>query len=114
MVYLIHFFEPLAHARHYVGYTESAKTLDARLEHHKTGNGSRLMAAVSKAGIEWTVVRTWKGGDRNFERWIKDQHNAARFCPVCRAEYLAKKRRARQPVSAGVTLAPNADGRSNQ
>jgi hypothetical protein len=45
-VYLIHFDEPYKHARHYVG---SAVSLDARLEEHRRGSGSRLMAVIAAA-----------------------------------------------------------------
>jgi predicted GIY-YIG superfamily endonuclease len=77
-VYLIHFERPYQHARHYAGW---ASDLTGRLRHHRQGNGSRLMAAVSAARIPWRVVRTWDA-DRNFERKLK-QHSLTRFCPVC-------------------------------
>ena len=87
MVYLIHFDHPLGNlanprgqAWHYIGYTEN---LDARLEEHRSGNGSAIMAAVGRAGITWHVVRTWEGG-RDVERALKAQKNAARLCPICR------------------------------
>jgi hypothetical protein len=85
-VYLIHFDKPLGNlanprgqARHYLGYTED---LDARLEAHRQGNGSAIMAAVADAGIPWRLVRTWEG-DRSLERQLKDQHNSPRLCPIC-------------------------------
>jgi len=78
-VYLIHFDKPLKHARHYLGW---ADRLDARLAHHRTGNGARLMAAVATAGIGWEVVRTWPG-DRTWERRLKRGKNAPQICPVC-------------------------------
>lgn len=84
-VYLLHFDVNLAHARHYIGW---AKDLDARLRHHGTSNGSRLMAAVSGAGIGFRVVRTWPG-DRHLERKLKQRKDAASLCPQCRARRLA-------------------------
>lgn len=87
-VYLIHFSEPIGdldnprgQAQHYLGYTED---LEARLEAHRTGNGSAIMAAVARRGIGWRVVRTWEGG-RALERRLKDRHNSPKLCPICRA-----------------------------
>ena len=85
-VYLIHFERPIGdldnprgQARHYLGFTED---LDDRLQAHRTGNGSAIMAAVAREGIGWHLVRTWPG-DRDLERELKAQHNSPRFCPVC-------------------------------
>lgn len=83
MVYLIHFAEPYKHARHYIGFTESKKTLSARMEHHRNGQGSRLMRAVTVAGIAWHVVRIWAEGDRTFERSLKERKEAPKLCPIC-------------------------------
>lgn len=82
-VYLIHFDQPFSHARHYIGWTHNGHTLRARLDHHQNGSGARLMRAVSRAGIPWRVVRTWRGMDRHFERRLKNQNNSARLCPIC-------------------------------
>jgi len=84
-VYLIHFERKLAHAQHYIGWTQN---LPMRLHHHRTGNGSRLMAAVSKAGIRWVVAATYWEKDRYFERKYKNRHNAAKLCPICRGNLL--------------------------
>jgi len=88
-VYLIHFSRPIGdldnprgQARHYLGFTQD---LEARLEAHRTGNGSAIMAAVSRAGVGWTLARMWEGG-RDLERQLKNQHNSPRLCPVCRGE----------------------------
>jgi predicted GIY-YIG superfamily endonuclease len=83
LVYLVHFEKPLHHARHYVGYTDS---LDARMICHQNGNGSKLLRAVTGAGISWDVVRVWRDVDRTFERRIKNQKHSWRHCPVCREE----------------------------
>lgn len=77
-VYVIHFKRPFGHARHYVGW---AKRLDQRLAHHRSGNGARLMASVSAAGIPWWVTRTWQAS-RTFERRLKG-HSGTRYCPEC-------------------------------
>jgi predicted GIY-YIG superfamily endonuclease len=78
-VYLLHFDKPLKHARHYIGFSTS---LARRLEHHRKGSGSSLMAAVARAGIEFKVARTWKA-DRTFERSLKNRNNAPKLCPIC-------------------------------
>lgn len=88
-VYLIHFDRPLGNpdnprgqAQHYIGY---AADLEARLEAHRNGNGSALMAAVQRAGIGWSVARTWPDGDRALERRLKRMKAAPRLlCPICR------------------------------
>ena len=81
-VYLLHFERPYRHARHYLGY---AKNVDERLRAHRVGAGARLMEVVTEAGIGFTLARTWRG-DRKLERRLKNQHNAPRLCPVCRAQ----------------------------
>lgn len=83
MVYLIHFQKSYYHSQHYIGYSENGHTLKKRIEHHQNGNGAKLLRAVSKAGIPFEIVRVWKDGDRNFERKLKNQKNAKRFCPIC-------------------------------
>ena len=35
--------------------------LDSRLEAHRAGHGTRLMAVVKAAGISWQLARTWPG-----------------------------------------------------
>lgn len=83
-VYLIHFDEPVKRARHYMGWT--AKPVEERITRHTSGDGSRLMRAVVRAGIGFRVVRTWERVDRNFERTLKNKKCAPRLCPVCRKE----------------------------
>ena len=89
-VYLVHFTNPIGNpanphgsAQHYIG---SARDLAARLESHRTGNGSKLMAAVAQAGISWSCVKVWVNVPRSFERELKSKKHAQRFCPVCRGE----------------------------
>lgn len=79
-VYLIHFDRPLAHARHYLGYTDN---LIERLERHRQGNGARLMQVIKELGISWRLARTWDG-ERALERRLKNQKNGPRLCPICR------------------------------
>jgi predicted GIY-YIG superfamily endonuclease len=79
-VYLIHFDEPLAHAKHYVGFTTN---FDNRMKSHHKGTGARLLAVLNEKSIGWNVSRTWHGVSQKLERAIKDSKNTARFCPVC-------------------------------
>jgi predicted GIY-YIG superfamily endonuclease len=78
-IYLIHFDEPLSHARHYIGWTQDEMV---RVELHQGGRGSRLLAAVQAQGIPWRVVRRWRG-TRDQERYLKNQRHGPAFCPVC-------------------------------
>ncbi len=80
-VYILHFDRPYHHAKHYVGY---AKDVEARIERHKAGNGARLIQVITEAGIGFVVARVWKGKTRTFERKIKDSHNTAKYCPICK------------------------------
>jgi predicted GIY-YIG superfamily endonuclease len=61
VVYLIHLDQPLAHARHYIGFTDD---LERRLHEHQQGNGAKMLAAVARAGISWRLARIKVG--RNF------------------------------------------------
>lgn len=85
IVYLIHFEKPLKHARHYIGFCEFGN-LEKRMEQHRKGNGSKLMAAVNEAGIGWEVAKIWENVDRSFERRLKNRNGASRFCPFCKDE----------------------------
>ena len=79
VVYLLHFTAPYKHARHYVGYTDD---LAARLRDHFAGRGARLLEVIVSAGIGAQLARTWSG-TRTMERYIKNQKNTPRLCPVC-------------------------------
>lgn len=81
MVYLIHFDGHLAHAQHYIGFCE--ENLAQRVKRHREGRGSKLMRAVTRAGISWHVVRTWENGNRDFEKRLKNRKNAKKLCPIC-------------------------------
>jgi predicted GIY-YIG superfamily endonuclease len=82
VVYLLHFERPLHHAKHYLGCTND---LTKRLKKHRTGNGSKLMRAVTKAGIGFIIAKTWHG-DRHFERWLHNKKNSPKFCPICQRQ----------------------------
>lgn len=79
-VYLIHFEKKLHHAGHYIGW---AKHLDERIKHHLNSTGARLLAVLNEKGLKWAVVRIWEEHDRHFEKKLKVQNNAARYCPTC-------------------------------
>lgn len=106
-IYLIHFERPVGlpddnrqakgrgprkgqvfGASHYCGF---AKDFEKRLEQHKNGNGSKLCAAARRAGIAFSIVRTWEG-TRALERKIKNTRQLKGYCPVCKAEVLRKHR----------------------
>ena len=78
-VYLLHFSRRYGHAGHYTGWTSD---LPRRLATHAAGQGARLLAVITEAGIEWQLARTWAGG-RGRERQLKQQGGAARRCPLC-------------------------------
>ncbi len=80
IVYLIHFERPYYHAQHYLG---STRDLARRVEQHRSGAGSPLLAAVTLAGIPWQVVRTWRNAGRIGERDFKRLHCNPSLCPVC-------------------------------
>jgi predicted GIY-YIG superfamily endonuclease len=79
-VYLIHTETKLAHAGHYLGFSDN---LAARIACHEHGNGAKLMAAFARNDIRWAVVRVWPDGDRELERKLKNQHHGPRLCPIC-------------------------------
>lgn len=81
-VYLIHFREPYKQAQHYLGW---AKRYRRRIAHHRNGSGARLVQVVNAAGIDWRVVRAWKG-TRNDEKRLKGWNNGRRLCPICAEE----------------------------
>lgn len=86
-VYLLHFDVPIGDpsnshgmAQHYMGCSDN---LEERLKAHRHGYGAAIMAAVSRAGIDWQLARTWDGG-RDLERQLKRRKNARFLCPLCR------------------------------
>lgn len=82
IVYLIHFEVPYHHAKHYLGFCED-NNLASRMERHKSGNGSKLIRAVEKANIKWSLVKVWENQSRSFERVLKNKKNSCKLCPCC-------------------------------
>lgn len=85
VVYLIHLDRPLAHARHYIGFTQ--RNFKKRYMDHLTGKGARMLEVCVQRGITFDVVRIWRGADRSFERKLKNRHGAADLCPICNAKF---------------------------
>lgn len=91
MIYILHIDPPLAHARHYVGWTQD-EDVTRRVEQHLKQSGrrpSRLIGAALAAGRTVTLAGVLEG-DRDFERRLKSRHGAAAYCPACRREYNAR------------------------
>ena len=80
IVYLLHFERSYRHAGHYIGFTQN---LEQRLEEHRAGRGSPLIAAAIAEGIDFQLAAIWEG-DRHDERRLHRQKNTrARLCPLC-------------------------------
>lgn len=89
-LYLVHFERPLAHAQHYLGWTQC--DLDERITRHRGGDGARLLAVANERGIGWEVVRVWPGAKRSVEQKYKRAKHNRRLCPVCRQEQITRGR----------------------
>jgi hypothetical protein len=81
VVYLEHLDQPMAHARHYLGWTPYS-TPALRHQQHLLGRGARLLQVANERGITYGIVRVWLGG-RSLERRLKAQHHGPRLCPIC-------------------------------
>lgn len=82
VVYTLHFWPPLGHAKHYTGSTPERR-LVFRLTDHALGRGARITQVQTERGGFWVLAQT-QPGDRSEERRLK-QHGAARRCEVCKA-----------------------------
>lgn len=90
MIYILHIDPPLAHARHYVGWTQD-DDVTRRVTDHLEQRGrrpSKLVAAALAAGRTVTLAGVLEG-DRDFERRLKNRGSAMKYCPACRVEYNA-------------------------
>jgi hypothetical protein len=83
LVYTLHLWPPIAHAKHYTGTAKDARRLPERLTEHALGRGARLTQVQVERGGSWVVAQTEPGG-RDRERSLK-QHGASRRCEVCKA-----------------------------
>lgn len=85
-LYLLHFTEPLHHARHYLGYVVgTGRGRDyARAQAAGTAIGAHeLVMAAQWAGLELVVADVLEGEGRATQRAMRASHNLARYCPVC-------------------------------
>jgi predicted GIY-YIG superfamily endonuclease len=82
LVYTLHFWPPLRHAKHYTGSTPRSR-LAERLFEHATGTGARITQVQVERGGYWVLAQTEPGGYFR-ERQLK-QHGATRRCQVCKA-----------------------------
>ena len=82
LVYTLHLWPPIAHAKHYTG-SAMERQLARRLTDHALGRGARLTQVQVERGGSWVLAQTEPGG-RAEERRLR-QHGAARRCEVCKA-----------------------------
>jgi hypothetical protein len=82
LVYTLHLWPPLSHAKHYTGSTLE-RQLARRLADHALGRGARLPQVQVERGGSWVLAQTEPGG-HDKERQLK-KHGAARRCEVCKA-----------------------------
>lgn len=95
-VYVLHFDQPLGHARHYTGFAK-AGLLAARLAEHERGCGARLTQVALERGIGWTVAKVFEGVSLGFEWELKiRRRTACAYCPLCAGERLAHRRMQRR------------------
>lgn len=86
-VYLLHFYPPLKHAKHYIGFTPGTD-VTRRVREHKLGlsTSTPLILAAIAQGSKIKLARVWPEGDRKFERKLKNRKNASALCPCCGAK----------------------------
>ena len=82
LVYTLHLWPPLSHAKHYTG-SAFERQLARRLADHALGRGARLPQVQVERGGSWVLAQTEPGG-HDKERQLK-KHGAARRCEVCKA-----------------------------
>jgi predicted GIY-YIG superfamily endonuclease len=81
LVYTLHLWPPLGHAKHYTGSTGN---LRQRLVDHALGRAARLTQVQAERGGSWVVAQTEPGGKAR-ERQLKNWGGATRRCQVCKA-----------------------------
>ena len=81
VVYTLHLWPPLGHAKHYTG---SSRNLPERLTDHALGRGARMLQVQIERGGSWVVAQTEPGGlFREYQ--LKNEGGASRRCQVCKA-----------------------------
>lgn len=78
-VYLVHFNRRFHGAQHYMGFSTN---VPERMKAHRAGRGAPLLAAVTRQGIGWRVVRTWRRKDGHFEQAL-NCYALRDLCPMC-------------------------------
>lgn len=87
-LYVGHIEPKLAHAGHYIGWTE--RDVQLRWNDHETGRGSPLIRAALAAGSTVTWCSLGRG-TRHDERRMHNMKRGSRICPVCKAARRAEK-----------------------
>lgn len=85
-VYVLHFFRPISHARHYIGCTTDIK---ARLTTHAQGRGANLVRVALAQGIGFRLAALGVCSMtcmRRLERQLKNWHGAEEHCECCKAD----------------------------
>lgn len=82
-VYLLHFHEPMHHAKHYVGITSE---IVRRMKEHSSGQGSAITKAFAEKGIGFDLICVWEVENSQAERAVKRVKNARAMCPKCTNE----------------------------
>lgn len=98
IIYILHFDEPLHHARHYIGVS-SEQRLEARLKAHANGHGANLTKVLHTLGIGWRVgglIKT-EGHPRLDEAHLKQIKHTSRYCELCTKT--PKRLRGTTPIS---------------
>lgn len=82
-IYVLHLDEPISHAQHYSGCTNS---LRKRMERHASGAGGNLLRVAAERGIGFTLATVSLCSHsqmRRIERLLKDRANGPRYCAIC-------------------------------
>jgi hypothetical protein len=83
VVYTVHLWPPLKHARHYTGTAREGR-LPQRLTDHALGRGARMLAVQVERGGSW-VLGEVRGGGHAVERQLKNWKDPEAHCDVCKA-----------------------------
>jgi predicted GIY-YIG superfamily endonuclease len=81
-VYLLHFEQPVARARHYLGFTRDDR-LQQRLAEHLAGKGASLTRRAVKQGTAIYLARVFPTLTANDEKRIKTGSHFDKLCPIC-------------------------------
>ena len=85
-VYLLHFEEPIAGKRHYLGACKDGNLLN-RIRRHQTGHGASLTRRAGDAGIGFYVANVYPDASFETERDMKRKGKLASRCFICLAPF---------------------------